>query len=113
VLDVDTSVAIFRIFQESLTNVARHARASRVEARLKAENDQIVFQIFDNGRGFDPEEAKARKSLGIVGMQERAFILKGDLKIEGVHGAGSTVTLTIPFPRSDIGGKIRNEGSDR
>jgi PAS domain S-box-containing protein len=112
-LDVDTSVAIFRIFQESLTNVARHARASRVEARLKAENDQIVFQVFDNGRGFDPEEAKARKSLGIVGMQERAFILKGDLKVEGVQGAGSTVTLTIPFPRSVIGGKIRNEGSDR
>jgi PAS domain S-box-containing protein len=112
-LDVDTSVAIFRIFQESLTNVARHAHASRVEARLKAENDQIVFQVFDNGRGFDPQEAKARKSLGIVGMQERALILKGGLKIEGVRGAGSTVTLTIPFPRPGIGGKIRNEGSDR
>ena len=112
-LDVDTSIAIFRIFQESLTNVARHARATRVEARLSADNDQIIFQVFDNGRGFDPEEAKARKSLGIVGMQERAFLLKGDLKIEGVQGAGSTVTLTIPFPRSVIGGKIRNEGSDR
>ncbi len=112
-LDVDTSIAIFRIFQESLTNVARHARATRVGARLNAENEQIIFQVFDNGRGFDPEEAKARKSLGIVGMQERAFLLKGDLKIEGVHGAGTTVTLTIPLPRSVIGGKIRNEGPDR
>jgi PAS domain S-box-containing protein len=99
-LDVDTSTAIFRIFQESLTNVARHARASRVQAQLKAENDQIVFQVFDNGRGFDPEEAKARKSLGIVGMKERALLLKGDLKIEGAQGAGTTVTLTIPLPLS-------------
>ena len=99
-LDVDTSIAIFRIFQESLTNVARHARASRVQAQLKAENDQIVFQVFDNGRGFDPEEAKAQKSLGIVGMKERALLLKGDLKIEGVQGAGTTVTLTIPLPLS-------------
>lgn len=98
-LDADTSIAIFRIFQESLTNVARHARASRVEARLKTENDQIVFQVCDNGRGFDPEEASARKSLGIVGMQERALLLKGDLKIEGARGAGTTVTLTIPLPR--------------
>jgi PAS domain S-box-containing protein len=113
VLDADTSVAIFRIFQESLTNVARHARASRVEARLKAENDQIVFQVFDNGRGFDPQEAKARKSLGIVGMQERAFLLRGHLKIEGVPGAGTTMTLTIPLPPSVMGGEIRNEGSDR
>jgi signal transduction histidine kinase len=112
-LDVDTSIAIFRIFQESLTNVARHARATRVEARLNAENEQIIFQVFDNGRGFNPEEAKARKSLGIVGMQERALLLKGALKIEGVQGAGTTVTLTIPLPRSVIGGKIRNEGPDR
>jgi PAS domain S-box-containing protein len=96
-LDVNTSTAIFRIFQESLTNVARHARASRVQAQLKAKNDHIVFQVFDNGKGFDFEEAKARKSLGIVGMKERALLLKGDLKIEGVQGAGTTVTLTIPL----------------
>ena len=96
-LDVNTSTAIFRIFQESLTNVARHALASRVQAQLKAKNDHIVFQVFDNGKGFDPEEAKARKSLGIVGMKERALLLKGDLKIEGVQGAGTTVTLTIPL----------------
>lgn len=104
-LDVDTSIAIFRIFQESLTNVARHASATRIEARLRAENDRIVFQVVDNGKGFDPEEAKARKSLGIVGMQERALLLKGDLKVEGMQGAGTTVTLTIPLSRSAVGGK--------
>ena len=112
-LDMDTSIAIFRIFQESLTNVARHAHATQVEGRLKMENDQLIFQVFDNGRGFDSEEAKARKSLGLVGMHERALMLNGDLKIEGVPGAGTTMTLTIPLPRSVMGGKTRDEGSDR
>jgi PAS domain S-box-containing protein len=98
-LDADRSTAIFRIFQESVTNVARHAQATRVEARLVEENDRVIFQVVDNGRGFDPEEARARKSLGLVGMQERALLLNGDLKIEGVSGVGTTLTLTIPVPR--------------
>src|SRR6266700_2336352 len=86
-LDADRSTAIFRIFQESLTNVARHAQAMHVEARLMEENDRVIFQVVDNGRGFDPEEARARKSLGLVGMQERALLLNGELTIEGVAGA--------------------------
>jgi signal transduction histidine kinase len=111
-LDADSATAIFRIFQESLTNVARHAHATRVGARLEREHDRLIFQVFDNGRGFDPEEARAHKSLGLVGMQERALMLNGDLKIEGVPGAGTTMTLTIPLPPSVMGGEIRNEGSD-
>jgi signal transduction histidine kinase len=110
---MDTSIGIFRIFQESLTNVARHAHATQVEARLKGENDRLMFQVFDNGRGFDPKEAKARKSLGLVGMEERALLLNGGIKIEGVPGAGTTMTLVIPLPGSVMGGKIHNEGSDR
>jgi len=111
--DADTSTAIFRIFQESLTNVARHAQATRVEARLEQDDNRILFQVFDNGRGFDPEEAKTRKSLGLVGMQERALLLHGDFKIQGVPGAGTTMTLTIPLPRSVTRGKILDAGSDR
>jgi PAS domain S-box-containing protein len=112
ILDADSATAIFRIFQESLTNVARHAHATRVGARLERGFDRLIFQVFDNGRGFDPEEAKAHKSLGLVGMQERALMLNGDFKIEGVPGAGTTMTLTIPLPPSVMGGEIRNEGSD-
>jgi PAS domain S-box-containing protein len=112
-LDADTSTAIFRIFQESLTNVARHSQATSVEARLEQESDRIIFQVLDDGRGFDPEEAKARKSLGLVGMQERALLLHGDLKIEGVPGAGTTMTLTIPLPRSVTAGKTLDADSDR
>jgi signal transduction histidine kinase len=112
-LDTDRSTAIFRIFQESLTNVARHAHATRVKARLRRENDRLIFKVFDNGTGFDPEVAKARKSLGLIGMQERALLLNGEFKTEGAPGAGTTVTLTIPLPPSVAGEKIRHEDSDR
>ena len=101
-LDDERSTAIFRIFQESLTNVARHAHATRVEARLERKADQLIFQVRDNGRGFDPAEAKARKSLGLVGMQERALMLNGELQVEGVPGAGTTMTLRIPLPPSPL-----------
>jgi len=101
-LDSERSTAIFRIFQESLTNVARHAHATRVEARLEREADQLLFQVHDNGRGFDPEEAKAQMSLGLVGMQERALLLNGELKVEGVPGAGTTIALRIALPPSTL-----------
>jgi len=112
-LDTDRSTAIFRIFQESLTNVARHAHATRVEARLRLENDRIIFQVFDNGTGFDPEVAKARKSLGLIGMQERALLLNGDFKTEGMPGSGTTMTLTIPLAPLIAAESVRHEDSDR
>lgn len=100
VLDAELSTAIFRIFQESLTNVARHAHATRVEASLKREADQLIFRVRDNGKGFDAKEVKARRSLGLVGMQERALLLNGELTIEGIPDAGTSLTLRVPFPRS-------------
>ncbi len=99
-IDAGTSTAIFRIFQESLTNVARHAQATLVGARLEKNNDRLIFHVFDNGVGFDPAKAGAKKSLGIVGMQERALMLNGELKIESAAGQGTALTLTIPPMRS-------------
>jgi PAS domain S-box-containing protein len=102
ILDAERSTAIFRIFQECLTNVARHAHATRVEAHLEKKGDQLLFQVHDNGRGFDAEEAKARNSLGLIGMQERALVFNGQLTIEGIPGAGTTVTLRIPIPPQEL-----------
>jgi signal transduction histidine kinase len=102
VLDAERSTAIFRIFQESLTNVARHAQATRVEARLERMDNDLFFEVRDNGKGFDAEDVKVRKSLGLVGMKERALLLNGDLNVEGVPGAGTTLTLRIPLPASTL-----------
>ena len=110
-LDSGRSTAIFRIFQESLTNVARHAQATRVEARLQMQGDQLIFQVHDNGRGFDAEQAKQRRSLGLVGMQERALLLSGELKIEGILGSGTTMTLRIPLPSLQLPKNGRDENS--
>jgi PAS domain S-box-containing protein len=104
-LDADRSTAVFRIFQESLTNVARHSQATRVDARLEREANQLILQIHDNGRGFDSEEIKSRKSLGLVGMQERALLLDGELKIEGIPAAGTTLILRIPLPPLTLPGQ--------
>lgn len=113
-LDPERSTAVFRIFQESLTNVARHAHATRVEAQFEKDDDRLIFQVFDNGIGFDFAKAKAHKSLGLLGMQERALLFNGDVKIEGVPGVGTTMTLTIPLARArSRKEKIPDEGSDR
>lgn len=105
-LDSEHSTAIFRIFQESLTNVARHAEATRVNARLEIQENQLILVVQDNGRGFDEAQLGGRRSLGLVGMQERAFLLNGEFKIEGVPGSGTKVTLRIPLPRLNLS---RNE----
>jgi PAS domain S-box-containing protein len=97
VLDRDRSTAIFRIFQESLTNVARHSQATRVEARLEREANSLIFWVHDNGIGFDPEAVKSRGALGLIGMRERALLLNGELKMEGAPGDGTTLTLRIPI----------------
>lgn len=96
-LDAQRATAIFRIFQESLTNVARHAHATEVQARLEMSKSELIFEVRDNGKGFDASKTNLRKSLGLVGMQERALVLDGELDIEGVLGSGTTVTLRIPL----------------
>jgi PAS domain S-box-containing protein len=96
-LDPEPSTAIFRIFQESLTNVARHSQATLVEAHLEKQEDQLIFLVHDNGVGFDIAQARVRRSLGLVGMQERALLLKGELTIDAVPGSGTTVKLRIPL----------------
>ncbi|MCX7735366.1 MAG: PAS domain S-box protein [Candidatus Kapabacteria bacterium] len=96
-LDEKYSTAIFRIFQEILTNIARHSRATRVDVLLEVTNNELKLRVSDNGKGIKQENINSRKSFGLIGMYERATALGGKLSITGVTGIGTTVTLTIPL----------------
>jgi len=96
-LDSESATAVFRIFQETLTNVARHAKATKVTVDLSEQQDRIVLQVADNGRGIDLAEVTQSKSVGLLGMRERAAILGGDLVITGAPGQGTTVVLSVPM----------------
>jgi len=93
----NASTAMFRIFQETLTNVARHAKATRAEVVLQKQQDWLVLLIRDNGRGFDQADPSLSKSLGLLGMRERAAILGGRVNISSAPGKGTTVTAWIPL----------------
>lgn len=96
ILDAEVGTAIFRILQESLTNVARHAKASTVKVSLKRLNGNLQLQVEDNGVGFDERRLVDSVSLGLVGMRERANAFNGRVSIESHRQKGTSVTVTIP-----------------
>ena len=91
----DTSTHIFRIFQEALTNVARHSLATQVEAKLHHENGEVILLIADNGIGFEPGDLKDKKSLGLAGMKERALLFSGNLTVDSRMNGGTTIKLAL------------------
>ena len=93
--DKAQSTAIFRMFQELLTNVARHANATRVTAHL-TDGEKIVLRVEDNGRGIDQKLLENPRSLGLMGLRERALALGGTIEFEGIEGQGTKVRVTIP-----------------
>jgi PAS domain S-box-containing protein len=102
-LDRDLSTALFRILQESLTNVARHAAARRVQVELRQEGGRIVLEVRDDGQGSPPASASGRRSLGVLGMKERARRLGGTLTFASEPGRGTVVQASIPLPGADAG----------
>jgi len=95
------SLALFRIFQEALTNVARHAGAQLIEVRLAATPEALTLQVHDDGRGIQAGEIAGLRSLGLLGMRERAQRLGGTFDIQGVPGDGTIVTVSIPVKHSE------------
>ncbi|MCB1131600.1 MAG: PAS domain S-box protein [Verrucomicrobiae bacterium] len=87
---------MFRVFQEMLTNVARHSKATEVEIRLDRDNGDLILRVSDNGRGIKDGEAKSGGSLGLMGMSERATLLGGRFHIERGESGGTMATLTLP-----------------
>jgi len=97
ILSKDKATAIFRIYQEALTNVARHAQAERVSTFLRIENGLLILEVIDNGRGITRSQLEDHRSLGILGMKERAMILGGTVSINGVPGQGTSLKVEMPL----------------
>lgn len=96
-LDREKSTVMFRILQEALTNVARHAQAKNVQVDLKQENSHYILQIVDDGKGIPETELANPKSLGLLGMRERAGVVKGDVAFNINSPQGTKVTVRIPL----------------
>jgi len=96
-LDQDKSTALFRIFQESIFNTARHANANKILINLQEVNNQLVLEIIDNGKGITQNQLSDPKSLGLLGMKERAHILGGSVEIKSSMNNGTSVKAVIPF----------------
>lgn len=95
-LNSETATACFRIFQEALTNIARHAQASAVEVHIEEVNGDLVLSVSDNGIGLPPSELAAHGHWGLVGMRERAHLLGATLQVVGAPGVGTSVRLKFP-----------------
>jgi PAS domain S-box-containing protein len=96
VLDQTLSTAIFRVCQEALTNIARHANATNAQIRLNRTPDAVELKVSDNGRGITEKEISDSKSFGIMGMRERVHSLGGILEIGGAENSGTTVRVRVP-----------------
>jgi len=98
--ELDTT--LFRICQEALTNIARHAQASQVVIRLKKREDVLILSIEDNGIGIRPEQVNSPRSFGLLGMRERVRLWQGELSISGAPGQGTKVQVVIPLKEISI-----------
>jgi PAS domain S-box-containing protein len=102
-LDANRRTTLFRVAQEALTNVARHARASRVEVDIRRRSGQVRIKICDNGESFDVQRAmqpQETKHLGLLGMRERLEMVGGQFAVESIPGRGTTIKGQIPFPKT-------------
>jgi signal transduction histidine kinase len=96
-LNAEQSTAVFRIVQEALTNVLRHAQATRIDIKISEERGHFVFSVSDNGKGITNVEKSAQQSLGLLGMRERAHLIGGEISITSAEGPGTVVILRVPI----------------
>ena len=100
VVDKDYATTIFRIFQETLTNVRRHANATSVNVRLEEGAGTLALTVNDNGKGVTEEQLSHPKSFGIMGIRERVRALGGEVEISGIENKGTTVKVSIPTKKA-------------
>lgn len=97
-LDADRATDLFRIVQEALTNVARHAQARHVDVSLSVGRGQLVLRVTDDGRGITPDAAADPRALGLLGMRERALLWGGVVEVRAGSAGGTGVTVRLPLP---------------
>jgi signal transduction histidine kinase len=100
-IDQNRATAVFRIFQETMTNIARHADATEVDIRLARKGDSVILEVVDNGVGISDNQLSASESLGILGMRERALPFGGEFLVSGAPNQGTRVRVRIPLSVSD------------
>ncbi|HET7734228.1 MAG TPA: ATP-binding protein, partial [Paludibacter sp.] len=96
-VDSQRSIALFRILQEALTNIAKHANATEVEVVVSIVDDKFIMKIADNGVGLDERKQIRQDSYGLIGMKERVYLLEGKLTVSGKPGVGTTVFVEMPY----------------
>lgn len=101
-LDQDLSTALFRIFQETLTNISRHARASKVEVTLGVRDESVLLEVKDNGVGIDKRTFARAESYGLMGIRERVSFRGGRFTIHGAPNRGTTATILLPYKNGGI-----------
>lgn len=107
----DHATALFRIFQEILTNVARHARARSVKLKLVQKRGELILEVADDGKGFQEKKLLPHKSLGLLGMRERVAFIGGQVKVCSVPGKGTKITVTSPVAETVKLRKLKAAGS--
>ncbi len=117
-LSPERTIVVYRVVQEALTNIAKHANAHLVTVTVTLADQQLQAIIHDDGRGFAPESLPAHtlrrtesaRGVGLFGMEERARLAGGSLKIQSAPGKGTTVTLTVPLDRPERAAKAASSG---
>ncbi len=104
-------ISLYRIVQEALTNVMRHAQASQVKIKIQGRSDQIVIEVHDNGRGFDPLTLGRSKSLGLTGIRERAALIGANAEVIGSPGTGTVVIVHAPIVITESSGENNHDSS--
>jgi PAS domain S-box-containing protein len=94
------AINVFRMFQEALTNIARHSGATQAEVRLEADGERIMLEVADNGKGLTVEEIKTKRTFGLLGMKERALMIGGEFRIEGQPGKGTRIRIKVPIDKT-------------
>jgi len=114
-LDEPYATAIFRILQESLTNVARHAHASLVEVTLERDADGVMLTVHDNGRGFALSDPRKPNSYGLMGLRERVYLLDGEVSIDSRQGFGTLIRVRIPIvsPHTEVAAGAPSQAEER